>query len=689
MIKRAVALTAAVIIWIPCVGSAQTVAPVAPAYSADAPIDFRLTSLAIAQTCSLAIERFKHRSAHVSAVPPAKRSFASVVLPLETIRADLNDALAAPFLLAKASDDASVRAAAQRCANRAAAAQAELDANPALYRAVADANAGTTATTDAARKLSQITLARFRRSGAALSEGKRISFLDFEQQLAELEAAFEARLRAPAKTIAIDGEQAKSLPPDFLATLSRDAANNYLVPVDDARYIRFMSNESDSQARWKFLTTYLQRGGAQNVATLQRAIAVRDRIAHLLGYPSWAAYVLSDRMAGTPARVRAVLDEVTTGLTPIAQAELERMTDRKRTETGDPGAVLESWDQLYYANEVLKRDYAVDPDAIRQYFGLQHTVDATLDLYANLFNVRFAKRDAPEAWSADVVAYDVTDAQSGTPCGTLYLDLFARPGKYPRFTAVAIRPVRRIGATLRPPATAIVGNWPQPSDPQTATLSHDEVVTFFHEMAHAMSQLLSTVPYESLNGYRWDFVEAPGLMFENWAWDSSVLAKLSANVHTGKPLPPATVDTLTASRRFVDTINWLTQVTFARVDLAYHWSGPHVDTSAVWARVFGGTPLPALPQGSIPQAGLAHLMGGYDVGYYGYVWSKVYAQDMFGAFASAGLADSATAQRFRVDVFAPSRTYEPDVLVERFLGRPMNTGAFLHALSAPVRTAKP
>jgi thimet oligopeptidase len=686
MNKFALAL-AALVAAAPFPSFAQTGSPAAAAYGGDVPIDFSLSGPQIVQSCSSEIARYKQRRSNLERTAARHATFAGVVMPLENVRADFQDALAAELFLYSVASDPAVRAAAQKCVNRVSAVQSELDANPALYRAVLAASQSGTATTDAARKLTQLTLARLRRGGAALGLGKRMSLVDDEQQLTELETSYTSRLRASGSSIEISAADAKSLPADFLLSLRQTPDAGYVVPVDESRYARFLSNEADPQARWRFLTAYLQRGGEENVRTLARAIAVRNRIATLLGYPSWASFVLADRMAGSPARLRAVLDELNASITPSAQDELARLTERKRAVTGDPGAVLESWDQLYYANDILKAG-ALDQDAIRQYFPLDRTVQKTLDLYAKLFGIMFTRRSAPEAWSPDVLAYEVTSAGTGAVVGTLYLDLYSRPGKYPRFATYAIRPVRQVAQTLRPPVAAIVGNWPRPAEGATATLSHDDVVTFFHECGHAMADLLSTVPYESLNGYRWDFVEAPAEMLENWPWDRHILAELSSNVSTGKPLPSATIEKLLATRRSNDAIAWLTQVSLARVDLAYHSGGANVDTTAVWNRIFGGTPLPQVPAGSLPQAGLANLMNGYAVGYYGFVWSKVYAQDMFSAFEAGGLEDPALGMRYRTDIFEPSRMYEPDVLVQRFLGRTMSTGSFLRDLqSAPARTA--
>jgi thimet oligopeptidase len=192
-----------------------------------------------------------------------------------------------------------------------------------------------------------------------------------------------------------------------------------------------------------------------------------------------------------------------------------------------------------------------------------------------------------------------------------------------------------------------------------------------------MAALLATAPYETLSqGFRQDFIEAPSQMLENWVWDPAILKQLSSNVTTGEPLPDDLIAHMRAAR-YVDNAFFTTrQIALAAVDMKYHTSGPHIDTAGTYAEVFkDDTPLP-VPPGIHPEASFTHLMGGYDAGYYGYLWSKVYAQDMFTAFASGGLESPVVGARYRQDILQPAREIEPDAEVNAFLGRPMDPSAF-------------
>jgi thimet oligopeptidase len=241
--------------------------------------------------------------------------------------------------------------------------------------------------------------------------------------------------------------------------------------------------------------------------------------------------------------------------------------------------------------------------------------------------------------------------------------------------------------TVRAPFSVIVGNWSRPASGHPALLSHAEVETFFHEFGHNMAAMLADEPYETLtSGFRSDFIEAPSQMLENWVWDPGILKIISANVTTGAPLPDDLIQKMIAARYLDYALSTTQQILYASVDMKYHSSGTPVDTTAIWKDSVAALTPGTFVDGTHPQAGFGHLMSGYDAGYYGYLWSKVYAQDMFSAFKSAGLEDPAVGRRYRDDILAPARTYEPDAEVARFLGRPMSPTAFYAELGIAPQT---
>ena len=648
-------------------------APPKPA-AAVLPIDWTLSPAKISSSCATSIATLRRR-VDATARARTRRTFASVVLPLEAATADFNDDLAAQGFLYNVSTDAKVRKASLACSTDAGNVLSEIAARPDLYRALADAQASNTAKGAAQTKLTQLWLTAVKRSGAGLPDAQRREFVTLMQKVTTDQNTFSANLGNDETTIPITAAQAQSLPADFVAaSLKKTADGGYTVPVNESTVGPFLQNETDAASRKAYYIAYNNRGGDANVKLLEDAIATRDRLGHLMGYPTWAAYVLADKMAGTPQRVESFLSQIDAAILPKARQERDEDAALK-------GSPLDQWDQTYYENQLRKTKYAVDQNEIKQYFPVQKVVDSVLGIYQELLGVKFTRATAP-VWQPQVQAYDVNDAASGKPLGRFYLDLFPRPGKYDHFANFPVIPRRVLpDGTVRLAESAIVGNWPQPAPGKSALLQQGDVETFFHEFGHNMAAILANEPYETLtNGFRQDFVEAPSQMLENWAWDPGILKRVSANVTTGQPLPDDLIKKMIAARYVHYALATTQQILYSDVDMKYHTAKPPVDTTAVWKATVAATTPNGFVDGTHPQSEFGHLMGGYDAGYYGYLWSKVYAQDMFSRFKAQGLTNPVAGAAYRNDILAPARLEEPDQEVRTFLGRPMNPNAFYQEL---------
>ena len=634
-------------------------------------IDFSLTPAQIDATCKSEIDAAGKR---VDAILHArsKRTFKTVAEPLENVIADLGDNLAAQTFLFNVAADKAVRDASERCNTAQTGYLAELFARPDLYAALSAAARSHTARGVAQAKLLDVHLVNAKRSGAGLPPPQRQRFVEIAKQIADLENAFAANLASDTSTVTITKEQTAGLKPDLVAGLKTNADGTLVVPVDESTYTQFMANASDAAARKDFYIVYNKRGGQKNVELLQKAIALRDESAKLLGYANWAAYTTADRMAGTPERVDKFLDTVDAGLMPLAREQRAKLAAVK-------GAPLEEWDRQFYADIATKQQFNLDPEAVRQYFPAQHTIDAVLDFYSHMLGLTFTKSDDLSRWHADVVGYKVTDTASGADRGVFYLDLYPRAGKYGHFANFGPTGRRVLpDGTVRPAVNTIIGNWPAPAPGKPSLLSHQDVLVFFHEFGHNVAALCADTPYETLNnGYRLDFVEAPSQMLENFVWDAAILKKITSNASTGEPMPDAMIASLNAGRHFNQAWTHLgSNVFYALVDQRYHTATPPADTTAIWAATRARYTADQFVAGTTPQASFTHLMGGYEGTYYGYAWAKVYAMDLFTAFQKGGLQNAAVGLRYRQEILAPARMQEPDTLVQKFLGRPMSPDAF-------------
>jgi thimet oligopeptidase len=651
----------------------------APALPADTGLVFSMSPATLARSCDAAIAAAKSAMKKILAAPTQRAGFATLQA-VENAEADFNDATIVQTGAYDLAPDKAVRDASMACNQKVSDFQVALAADPRIYAIAVRVAALGDAKTAADRKLDAYYIEEGKRTGAGLSPAQRRQVTALFDKLMDLERDFEAALNEDKTTIVISAFEAASLPQPLRATFAT-SSGGYVVPVNESTYDEFMTTQTSAAARKRFAVAYANRGGIANVARLQQAVKIRDRIAHLLGYSSWAAYQLDAKMAKTPQRVERLLTTVSTKLLPKANQEVAVLAALKR-RSGDAGPFA-SWDYPYYENMLVKSRYHVDEQTVREYFPIDHVIANVLQIYQRLLGVTFAEITPAVAWAPGVREFSIADAASGRPIGWFFLDLYPRPGKFEHFANFPIRPGRVLpDGSYQKPISAIVGNWPVPAAGQPALLSHEEVITFFHEFGHLMHSTLSIAPYETLYGtaVRPDFVEAPSQMLENFMWQPSILKQVSSNYKTGDPLPDALIAKMIALKHVNDGMAWSTQAFYAQYDMTIHSSGPAVDVDATWfALKKKMTPFPSIP-GTHPEAGFSHLMGGYDAGYYGYLWSKVYAQDIFTRFAREGLENPAVGMAYRKDILEPGATIEPDVMVQNFLGRPVSPAAFYEDL---------
>ena len=666
----------------------SAVASAAPADNVRLHVNYDLSADQIKGNCLRQIATANNRVNALMA-SHVKPTAGSILVPLENITADLGDRTVAETFLFSVSPTSAVRDASQACSDEINAWVTEFNARPDVYRALRAIAANHTATSPYQTKLLEYYVVTFRRSGAGLGPVARKKFVALSQQLGKLQNKFAANLANDKTTITITQDQAAGLDTDFMAQFTKNADGTYTVPVNESTVTPFLRSATVPDARKMFYIAYDSRGGKANVDLLQQAIALRYQLAHLLGYKDWATYQLSNKMAQNPQRVIHFLTDLDKRLLMGANADLATLAKIKSSDTGVTDPTIRPWDYAFYDAKLRKTKYSIDANEVKAYFPVQHTIDTVLAIYSKLLGVTYTK-GADDGWVPGLLHYRVSDTATGRFIGDSYFDLYPRPGKYDHFANFPLLPNRVLpNGRIQAPLSVIVGNWPLPAPGKPALLSHDDVETFFHEFGHNMAAMLATAPYETLSGgFRQDFVEAPSQMLENWVWQPSIIKELSSRYDTGAPMPDDLIAKLIASRYVDQSYDYTRQAFYALVDMKYHTLGEYVDTTKVWADLLPKTTPSTFVPGTYPQAGFGHLMGGYDAGYYGYLWSKVYAQDMFTRFQRQGLESPIAGAAYRQDILAPAQTYEPDQEVTKFLGRPMSPDAFYAALGLKPATAQ-
>lgn len=663
---------------------------VAPGTHVVNPLRFRYTPADMQAQCDALLATAQQKIDAIAAIPAGKRTFANTVVAFEQVNTEVDDWLAPIDLLSQAATDKDVQTAAGECTDKVSAFYARVMVRPDLYQAMATV-AKTSKLKGADARLLSETIKSFKRSGAGLTPEQRDEITKMRDELSKIETEFNRNIAQANDTVELSEGDLEGLSADFIGGLKKTDKGTYqLTLLDASQLIPFMENAKNAAARQKVLTAKEKVVATVNVPLLEKAIALRTKIAKVMGYPNHAAFVLENRMAQTPARVRAFLDGLTQRLRPKEKAEMAELLVLKQKD--DPTATkLEPWDMNYYLNQYKKAKYSVDAEKVREYFPVDHVLSAVFEIYQQLLGVQFTEladdsalsKAVGQRWAPGLRLFEVSDAASGKRLGFFFLDLYPRPNKYKHFAAFTLRMgYEKPDGTYQAPMAAIVGNFPAPRKGMPALLRHNEVETFFHEFGHIMHKVLTESKYASLAGsaVRRDFVEAPSQMLENWAWTPQTIELLSSHYKTGKPMPKDLVQKLLASRHAGDGIFYSRQVFFATVDLDYHTAGESVDTTKVWNDRKAQIMLLAPIEGGQPQGTFGHLMGGYDSGYYGYLWSKVFAEDMFTVFEKAGLTSPKAGEKYRMWILARGNTADPDVLLQGFLGRAPNAGAFYRSL---------
>jgi thimet oligopeptidase len=572
--------------------------------------------------------------------------------------------------LAHVHPDKAVRAAAEACELRWNRFFSALGQDAALYRAARQAPPADETDRQLLRKLVQ----EFEDAGVSLPPAQRARARQLNERIAALGQRFDRNIRDANLRVPFTEAELQGVPAAVWKNAKRDAQGRLLLGVDYPTYGPVVQLAESTAARERMWRAKTNEGGAQNLKLLAEITRLRSEYARLFGAASWAEFVTRRRMAESPARVDAFLGEVRAAVQAREVREIDELRQAKADHLGQPLAQvkLERWDAAFYTERVRQARYSVDQEAFRPYFPPQESLLFTLRLVEKLMGVRYQRVEGAVAWHPEVQTYAVSDAASGAPLGTLWVDLYPREGKY---NHAAVWGLRSVSTDLqRQPQAALVVNF----DRQGLTL--DELETLLHELGHAVHNNLSQARRVQQAGTNvlQDFVEAPSQMLEDWVYDKRVLALMTEVCPACKPVPDALLDKAVAARRFGQGMQESRQHLYASYDLALYGPTPQ-DPLALWAQMEGATPLGHVA-GTMFPAGFAHIAGSYSAGYYGYLWSKVVALDLRTAFAADKL-DAQAGRRYRDAVLAQGSQRPPQQLVKDFLGRDFNAKAFFDELA--------
>lgn len=524
----------------------------------------------------------------------------------------------------------------------------------------------------------------FVRSGALLDEaGKdRLRKLTEEASMLSLQFSQNVLKENKAYTLHITDEQQLNGLPDTARDAAQEAAKEHelegwVFTLDAPSYGPFMMYSTQRELRKDLYmarnTLCIKDNDTNNLELCKRLINLRREMAQLLGYDTFADYVMKHRMATKVENVYKLLNDLIEAYKPKAIQEREEVETLAKEEEG-AAFKMEPWDLAYYSQLLKKKKYDLDPEMLRPYLELGNVIKGVFGLATRLYGITFKENKDIPVYHPDVKPYEVYD-KDGSYLAVLYVDFHPRKGKRDGawMTEFQGQWIERDGTNVRP-HVSLVMNFSKPTEDKPALLRLGEVETFLHEFGHSLHGIFANTRFESLSGTNvwWDFVELPSQFMENFAVEKEFLRTFAFHYQTGEPMPDELIEKVIASRNYGAATACLRQVSFGLLDMAYYTYRDEFTEDIIpfekkaWAPAI----IDEQRMDTCMTVQFSHIMaGGYAAGYYSYKWAEVLDADAFSVFKKEGIFNQITAQRFRDNILSRGGTEHPMTLYKRFRGQ--------------------
>ena len=532
----------------------------------------------------------------------------------------------------------------------------------------------------------------FVRSGALLDEDGKERLRALTEEASLLSLQFSQNLLKETKAFELHITDESQL--DGLPDTARDAAahtakekgkEGWVFTLDFPSFAPFMTYSTQRELRKKMYmaknTLCTHDNSENNIDICKRLVNLRREMAQLLGFETFADYVLKRRMATNTANVYKLLNDLIEAYKPKAIEEFAEIEAMARKMEGD-GFELQPWDFSFYSHKLQMERYNLDSEMLRPYFRLDRVIDGIFGLANRLYGITFKENKDIQVYAPDVKAYEVFD-KDGSYLAVFYADFFPRKGKQGGawMTEYQGQWIDYKGRNVRP-HVSVVMNLSKPTDTKPSLLTLGEVETFLHEFGHSLHGMFANTKYESLSGTNvwWDFVELPSQFMENYSVEKEFLRTFAFHYQTDEPIPDEYIERIVKSRNYNIGYSCLRQVSFGLLDMAYYTKKDEFTDDIVafekeaWSKAMVMRQLPD----TCMTTQFSHIMsGGYAAGYYSYKWAEVLDADAFSVFKKNGIFDQQTAQRFRDEVLSKGGTEHPMTLYKRFRGQEPTIDALL------------
>ena len=562
------------------------------------------------------------------------------------------------------------------------------------WRRLQDSPAAATLT-PARRTVIEHALRDFRLGGIELDPARRARFMELQQRLNQLGTRFEEHVLDATRAWTwhtTDENRLRGLPPHLHHLAAQNAAERQLegwvLTLDLPCYQAAMLYAEDRELRATLYEAYSTRaselgpnaGQFDNGPVIAEILALRHELARLVGFDNFAEYSLATKMAPSVAGVLTFLRDLAARSRPHAERDMAELRAFARATLGLEQ--LEAWDVAFASERLRQQAYSISQEQIRPYFPVVRVLEGLFTIIERLFGVRVEVVSGVDTWHPDVRVHRLVERDSGALRGLFYLDLFARTGKRGGAWMDECLVRRQTAQGLQHPVAYLTCNFTPPVAGQPSLLTHEEVITLFHEFGHGLHHMLTRVDeaaVSGINGVAWDAVELPSQFLENWCWEEEALALLAGHHVTGDALPPELVERMRAARNFQSGMKMLRQLEFALFDFELHGRDPAaLDVQALLDAVRREVAVAIPPAWNRFQHSFTHIFGGgYAAGYYSYKWAEVLAADAYSRFEEEGVFSERAGRDFLRHILEAGGATDAMELFRRFRGRDPSPDALL------------
>ena len=530
----------------------------------------------------------------------------------------------------------------------------------------------------------------FSRNGANLSEDKKKKLREIDKELSKLKLKFGENVLAETNNFEMlitDEKDLAGLPEGTIEAAHQLAESKdkegWLFTLDYPSYIPFMTYADNRELRKKLAIAAGKKAfkgdALDNQTNVLNIAKLRFERAQLLGYKTHAHFVLEERMAKTPQKVEAFLNELLEKAKPAAQQEFAEL--QKFAKDLDGIEQLEKWDSAYYSEKLKQKLFNIDDEKLKPYFKLENVINGVFSVANKLYDLHFETITSIDKYHDDVLTYKVTNGQ-GDLVSVFFADFFPRPGKRNGAWMTSFKSQSIKNGVNDRPHISIVCNFTKPTKSKPSLLTFNEVTTLFHEFGHALHGMLANTTYPSLSGTSvyWDFVELPSQVLENWCYEKEALELFATHYETGELIPMELVSKIKESSTFHEGMQTLRQLSFGLLDMSWHGVDPTSikDVKSHEFNAFKDTQLFPDVEENCMSTSFSHIFqGGYSSGYYSYKWAEVLDADAFEFFKEEGIFNSSVAKKFKDNVLSQGGTEDPMVLYKRFRGKEPKPDALL------------